>query len=404
MKSCLIGLGLVFVVTLTPAAERWVFEPRSGVSGAPVDGVFHHLDGSGRKHIAVAESLVAVTWEDNRDQAPQVYVALKSPEQSTFATALRASAGREAYEPAITAIDGKRFVLVYEQDEAVFARVVTTAGLAEPTLLGQISASHVSVAAFKDAIYSSWRERQAGKWFVKVAALKVGSGNQLQVESIRSVETTGLQTPVLFPTIAANEEGLVIAWEDRRAGHTRLLISHAATTAEPFSEPLALNEFFSERTEYDRGTGVTRVSLAAFGQDEVLAAWMDKRRGLAGYGIFAALGGADIFGPNEKVHGNEGDLLPHYNPATAGNSAGNFVIAWDDYRNGNLDVWIGTPDSDLEWGKDYAPAVASGSGEQSHPSIHLDDQDNLHLLWIERSHPDAASRLWYSFGRPVTTD
>jgi hypothetical protein len=214
------------------------------------------------------------------------------------------------------------------------------------------------------------------------------------------VEAGGSEFPVLSPSLAVNAAGLCIAWEDRRAGHTRLLVSHSADAETAFGPVRNLNEFFSNRNQYDKGSGVTRVSLAAFGGDEIVAAWMDKRRGGAGYGIFAALGaqGGDMFGPNEKVHGEPGDTLPHYNPATAGNAAGEFVVAWDDFRRGDSDVWMSAYGDNLEWGPDFSPPPASGAGEQSHPALALDAAGGLHLLWIEREQPDAPSRLWYSHG------
>jgi hypothetical protein len=230
--------------------------------------------------------------------------------------------------------------------------------------------------------------------------MRIDKAGRLSVERRRSVEADGLETPILFPVIVASEAGLCVAWEDRRAGHTRLLTSHSGDAGISFAAPQSLNEFFANRNQYDQGSGVTRVSLATFGADEILAAWMDKRRGGSGYGIFAALGsgGGDIFGPNEKVHGAVGDQQPHYNPATAGNRAGEFIVAWDDFRNGDSDVWISGYGDDLEWSEDYAPAVASGSGEQSHPSVALDERGNLHLLWVERDRLDGPTRLWYSLG------
>jgi len=401
MRFRFAGLCLALSILQAQASERWAFDKRIAVTGPPVDSVYQHLDGSGRKHIAVTSESVAVVWEDNRSQAPQIYVTLKSLTQETFPTALLASSGSEAYEPAIAAISGTRFVLAFEQDASVFARILTADGLAEATRLSPAPASHVSIGSFNDHVYASWREQDSGKWFVKVAALRVANANQLIVESIQSVEIEGLETAVLFPAIAVNSAGLCVAWEDRRAGHTRLLVSHAEDAGQSFTEPQTLNEFYSNRNQYDRGSGVTRVSLASFAQDEILAAWMDKRRGGKGYGIFAALGAdaGESFGPNEKVHSEEGDTQPHYNPATAGNPAGDFVIAWDDFRRGDSDIWISAYNPDLEWSQDYAPPVASGRAEQSHSSIAFDGQRNLHLLWIERSHPDGPSRLWYSRGR-----
>jgi hypothetical protein len=393
------GLCLALASFQVQASEHWTFESRISVSGSPVDAVYHHLDGAGRKHIAAGPESVAVVWEDNRSQAPQIYVTQKSLARQTFPAALPVSSGSEAYEPTIDALSDNRFVLAFEQDAAIFARVLSAEGLSEPAKLSQAAASHISIASLGDRVFASWRERDSGRWFVKVAALSITDDNRILVESSRSIEAEGLETPVLFPAIAANEAGVSIAWEDRRAGHTRLLFSHSADYGKSFSEAHSLNEFLSNRTEYDRGNGVTRVSLASFGADETLAAWMDKRRGGLGYGIFAALGDGESFGPNEKLHGEEGDTQPHYNPATAGNQTGDFVVAWDDFRRGDSDIWISSYNDDLEWSQDYAPAAASGDGEQSHPAIALDEQYNLHLLWIERSQLNRPSRLWYSLGR-----
>jgi hypothetical protein len=279
MRFRFAGLCLALAIFNTQASEYWIFDSRISVSGPRVDDVYHHLDGSGRKHIAVTAESVAVVWEDNRSSAPQIYVAQKSLIWETFAPALLVSSGSEAYEPAIDAISGNRFVLAFEQDASVFARILSQDGLAEPVRLSRATASHVSIDSFEDHIFASWREQDNGMWFLKVAALRIDNANRLTIESLQSVESRGLKTPVLFPAIAVNSAGLCVAWEDRRAGHTRLLFSHAGDGRKPFAEPQSLNEFFANRNQYDRGSGVTRVSMASFAQDEILAAWMDKRRG-----------------------------------------------------------------------------------------------------------------------------
>jgi hypothetical protein len=381
------ALCLVLVALPAQATDRWSFDTKLAVTGEPVSGVYPHLDGAGRKHIAIASEAVAATWEDNRSGAPQVYVALKANDRNRFA---------------IASLPQNRFALAWEQDGSIHARVLTDDGLGMPVALGSAGASHVSLASFGSRVFASWREQRDRLWFVKVAALSVTAAGKLGVESITSVEAAGLETQVLFPSIAVNDAGLSVAWEDRRAGHTRLLVSHSPDQAQSFGEPQHLNEFLSNRNQYDQGNGVTRVSLASFAQDEILAAWMDKRRGGLGYGIFAALGsdGGAIFGPNEKVHGEAGDKQPHYNPAVAGNPDGDFVVAWDDFRRGDSDIWLSAYNEDDEWSQDFSPAIASGAGEQSHPSIALDDQGRLHLLWIERADMDAPGRLWYSRAIP----
>lgn len=400
MKSCgwfvLLGLLSPFVL----AQEGWEFSPRIAIGNDPKPGVFHHLDGAGRKHIAVSDQTVAVVWEDNHLGNPQVFIALKQLSQSQFSTPIAISSGNEAYEPSIAAIPENRFMLSWEQDSGVYAGLIEDGQLKASRRLSAASSSHTSITALGDQAYVVWRQQQDREWQLKVAKL-VLRGDAFEIEIEQAIEAQSLPTPVLFPSISASGAGLCVAWEDRRSGHTRLLFSHSSDLVQGFSSPQSLNEYYSNRNEYDMGNGVTRVSITAFAEDEVLAAWMDKRRGQAGYGIFAALGadGGESFGPNEKVHGMEGDELPHYNPATAGNLESEFVVTWDDFRLGDSDIWLSTYNDDSEWGKDFAPTVASGQGEQSHPSIALDEAGNLHLLWIERSDLQAPTRLWYSQGK-----
>ena len=398
MKAVLFALCLGLALPAAQATDRWRFDSRIEVTAEPVAGVFTHLEGAGRKHIAVSKQSIAVVWEDDRSRDPQIYVAQKSFGQQRFSTALQVSDGNEAYEPAIAALSDAGFVLAWEQDGAVFARLLSAGVLAPALKLSHEGASHATAAAFGERIFVAWREQRDRDWFLQLAVLRQTDTDDLEIESSRSIESAGLKTPVLYPALAVNRAGLSIAWEDRRAGHTRLLYSHADRAGKNFSEPRFLNEFFSNRNQYDQGSGVTRVALAAFADDELLAAWMDKRRGGLGYGIFTALGADGDFGPNEKAHGEQGDKQPHYNPATAGNPAGDFVVAWDDFRRGDSDIWISSYDADDEWSLDHSPRVASGAGEQSHPSIALDTAGNLHLLWMERSELDAPGRLWYSRG------
>jgi len=402
MRAALVLLLLGALVGEAAASALWQFEGRLGVGGEAADGVYHHLDGAGRKHLAISAQTVAAVWEDNRSGDPQVYVALKRHGQVDFSPPLQVSGGSEAYEPVIAALGGNRFALAWEQDGAVHARLLQDGSLSPSSRLSAAAASHVSLASLGERAYAAWRERRDGTWFLQVAELRPSDSGGLAADGVKSVEAEGTRTPVQFPSLAVNEAGLCIAWEDRRAGHTRLLVSHSADAASAFDPPRHLNEFFSNRNEYDKGSGVTRVSLASFGADEIVAAWMDKRRGGSGYGIFAALGaeGGAMFGPNEKVHGEPGDTEPHYNPATAGNPAGHFVVAWDDFRHGDSDVWLSAYNDDLEWSEDFSPEVASGAGEQTHPAVALDPAGGLHLLWIERARPDAPSRLWYSYGAP----
>jgi hypothetical protein len=401
MMRVLILFVWMLLPTITVAAE-WVFSPKIALTGSATTGVFHHLEGAGRKHIAVSAEQVAVVWEDNSSGDPQVYLTHQAASDRRFQSAIRVSDGQEAYEPAIAALEAARFVVVYEQDGVVYARLFSPQGLGEAIQLSAegAAAGQASVAAYGGRAMAVWREKRQRRYGLKVVSL-TDTADGLKLGKRYQVEPEVLATPVLKPSITMNDSSVCIAWEDRRAGHTRLLVTTSDLVDVSFSTPAFLNEFYSKRNEYDKGNGVTRVSIAGFAEDEVLASWMDKRTGGKGYGIYAALGseGGVDFGPNEKVHGAQGDELPHYNPAVAGNRAGSFAVVWDDFRQGDSDIWLSHYNDDSEWSADYAPAIASGPGEQTHASIALDEKDVLYMVWIERQDSNSPTQLWFSFAR-----
>lgn len=398
MIRLITAVTLCFFIQPLLASEIWTFDEKMAITEIPVKGVYHHLEGAGRKHLAVSADSIAIVWEDNHNGDPQIYTSYKKLADHSFSRAFKVSTGIEAYEPAIAALTGSQFILAWEQDGAVYIRSLLNQKLSPPVKLSENSASHVTLATLDNKVFAVWREQRGRSWGLWVSQLSVDNAGLFTTISKNLVESEELEAPVLFPSIAVNETGLMVAWEDRQSGHTRLKYSFSADTGRSFSEPQNLNEFFSNRNKYDKGSGVTRVSMSSFSEDEFVASWMDKRRGGVGYGIFAAQGSEDSFGPNEKVHSQQGDALPHYNPATSGNKAGDMTIAWDDYRQGDSDIWISSFTDEDEWSIDFLPEPASGKGEQSHAAIVLDDRGGLHLVWIERNTIDDPSRLWYSYG------
>ena len=226
----MIALRFAFALCLfsgfTSAADYWAFEPRIAVSDPAEEGTFHHLDGAGRRHIAISGATVAVVWEDNRSGDPQVYAASKPPEGMRFGEAVRISDGTEAYEPAIVAIGNDRFAIAWEQDSAVYLQLFDGERSASRLQLGGNGSSHAALAFHGGRLYSAWRERRDGAWFIKVAAIDIDTSGELTRLSVTPVEASGIGAAMQYPALVVNDEGVCIAWEDRRAGHTRLLVSH----------------------------------------------------------------------------------------------------------------------------------------------------------------------------------
>jgi hypothetical protein len=194
----------------------------------------------------------------------------------------------------------------------------------------------------------------------------------------------------------------MLAWEDRRHGHTVIYSSRMEGGA--WNAPFRISQNptgKAQGTDLGRGTGAMRPSLAAYDGNSLAAVWLDKRDFLSGYDVYAALSTDDgkTYGKNLKAQDNFGDTYAQWHASAAGNGKGDLVIAWDDDRDGTPDIWLTWLTSN-GFAENVAPAVAAGSGNQTDPVLALDEVGNLHLVWMERD-AEGLSRIRYVVGVKV---
>lgn len=389
-------------------AAPWSFGDALTVARQPADAqapVFHHLDASGRRNIAVSPRGVAIAWEDDRDGTPRIYLAYKPMAADRFVDEVRVSGEGEAYEPSLVALDEDRFALAWEEADQVWMRLLRI-GTTAPTLgplyrLSLQRGAQASLSADGDALVAVWSERpqrfgriRASRLLPQALKLRVGEGCP--------VDAVPPSDEQLYPAAAVLQGRLVVAWEDRRPKHTIIM---AAIETQPgtcrFSAPARISDKRSSRNlPYGAGHGVSRVALRSVGDRTVFAAWADKRNFRNGYDIWGAFYrlGETGFGRNERVQDDFGGLSKQRHASVAGNVHGLLAVAWDDEREGNTDIMLSWREAD-GWSDDWPLPDASGPGWQSSPGIVLDDAGNLHAAWIERDRAGGATRLKYAFGR-----
>lgn len=417
------GVAATWVLAITlwaslPVRADWTFTPAVPVS--PVaqtrPGVFHHLESAGRKNIAVAGTSVAVIWEDNHTGQPAIYAALRQGDTGGFSAPIPLSAGKQAYEPVIVAAGAEGFIAAWEQDGQVWARTFSSSGAGPALVLDKRPSGQVSLASRLEnghlRMQAVWTRQ--GKRFHRVMTAAVQMvGEALRMGKAQPVDAEPPREEQLYPSVALTARATVVAWEDRRDGHTRLFYSRAGEE-KVFRAPRGLNTFIVGNVKLGKGTGVTRVALAAAGRAGVAAAWMDKRDFLSGYDIYAAFS-ADAgrgFGANEMVQDSFGNNTPQWHPAIAVCPDGLVAVTWDDRRDGTPDVWLswktawkadGAPaaQNSSSWSDDLGVGPASGPGVQADPVIACDGQNRLHLAWVGRAHAGGPTRVWYSRGRLV---
>jgi hypothetical protein len=398
--------ALLTTVSLGTQAQPWEFEAPIDVTAAGGDGIFHHLESSGRRNVAVSDDTVAVAWEDDRDGTPRIYLARKDREVREFSAAIKISGPGEAYEPSLLALTDKRFAVAWEENGRLHARLVGPAGASPVIIVEDTNATQASLAVHQQQlllVYSQTEGRYGRVWLQHLAIddLKIISKQRCPVDAEVARDDQ------LYPVAVSLGDHALVTWEDRRPGHTIIMAAQNSKQAPcRFTPPLRI----SERPQrpgppmpYGTGHGVARVALDNYGTNQALAVWADKRDFREGYDIYAAdyqAGKERLFGPNIKVQDSFGEYAQQWHASVAGHVDGKIVVAWDDNRDGTADIMLSWREGD-EWSDDIAVPGAAGPGEQNHPSISLDEEGNLHLAWVERQTIGGPTRLRYVFGRVV---
>ncbi|KPK38850.1 MAG: hypothetical protein AMJ69_07280 [Gammaproteobacteria bacterium SG8_47] len=401
MRGSLLLALCLFVSPAVVAAQPWVFDESIAVTQVQGGKIFHHLESSGRHNIAVSGTTVAVAWEDDRDGTPRIYLARKETRAAGFGDDVRISGNDEAYEPSLAALSAGRFVVAWEEAGQVLARIAGPRTLGPVLRLSQKEGGQPSLVVDGNQIIAVWSERGDGLGRIRLARLHVAEDSGLSAHGSCFVDPPPAQDEQLYPSAAVVDGDAVVVWEDRRLGHTVIMAAVGKSGSQcEFSSPQRISEQPNRaKSPYGKGHGVARATLASYGRSGLLVAWADKRDYRHGYDIYGAhYSGTSSFGPNVRIQDDFGELARQWHASAAGDRAGRVVVAWTDEREGNADVVLSWSEND-RWSDDTPVPPASGPGEQSHPSIVLAEQGDLHIVWVERDSKDAPTRLRYAQGR-----
>ena len=406
MRAWLLA-GLLGLLPVHAVAELWQFDPAMDVMAAAdaQTRFFHHLDSSGRRNLAATAAGVALTWEDDRDGVPRIYLGFKAIDEPGFGVEARISGEGEAYEPSIIALGEQRFLVAWEEAGQVIVRSVIInggVGLGKPLQLSEASGAQVNLIPGPSGAFALWSERGERFGRIRLARLSEDEQGVVKAGDACYVDPQPPTDEQLYPSGVLAGEDLVVAWEDRRPKHTIIMAASAGIEAPCRFTPASRISYKPEKNSlpYGTGHGVSRVAVGHFADNSAFAAWADKRSFRDGYDIWGAVYTADkqTFAANEKVQDDFSGLSKQRHACVDGLSDGMLLVVWSDEREGHADLMLSWRDAG-EWSDDWPIPVASGKGHQSNPSIALDSEGNLHVAWIERETVGGVTRLKYALGR-----
>ena len=291
--------------------------------------------------------------------------------------------------------------MAWEENEHVYLRVAGPEALGPIVTVSNKMSAQVSLARKGDHILLVFRKQP--QRFGRIMLHEYQLVDRLKIQAVNScrVDPAPPDDDQLYPVVSVLENRVVVAWEDRRPGHTIIMANQSLPGKScAFEPPVRISEKppVQRSVQYGTGHGVARVALANYGDRGLFAAWADKRDFREGYDIYGAdKQDGNAFGANVRVQDDFGGNYRQWHSTMAGHRDGHLIAVWTDERDGNMDIWFSWLE-DGEWSEDLALPGASGPGVQYHPSITMDADGNIHAAWIERDVVGGPTRILYTYG------
>ena len=154
-------------------------------------------------------------------------------------------------------------------------------------------------------------------------------------------------------------------------------LARAAPPPRPLSDaPWGANV----RVNDDAGTAYQWLpSIAVDAGGNAYAAWHDYRNGNMDI-YFSYRPASGNWGPNVRVNDDAGTAYQYY-PSIAVDASGNAYAVWNDWRNGNMDIYFSYRPVGGTWGVNVRVNDDAGTAWQDRPSIAVDPGGNAYAVW-----------------------
>jgi hypothetical protein len=326
-----------------------------------------------------------VAWEDYRsgqDIYAQRYTANGSPAGSNFKVNDDAGSSGQYY-PAVTKDNSGNFVITWHDNRNgnydIYAQRYNVSG--NPlganfkvnddagTLDQRYPAISVDGTGNFAITWTDYRDIIPDIYAQRYQSAGVPQGSNFKVNDDDQTATQG------SPAIAKDGSGKsVIVWEDHRYDPGDIYLQRYSSSGTPVGSNLMVN---------DDGGAITQMqpAVAMNGSGNSVVTWNDFRNN--NYDIYAQIydPSGNPGGANLKVNDDAG-TSPQHSPATAIANSGNFVICWQDYRDGNYDIYAqmyqfnGSP-----LGSNFKVNDDAGTTHQYSPSVAMDNSGNFVITW-----------------------
>jgi len=194
------------------------------------------------------------------------------------------------------------------------------------------------------------------------------------------------------PSVSTDGSGnFVIAWRYSRNDSTDIYAQRYASDGIALEGNFKVNDNMGTVWTHPRSTGHP-ISISSDGSGNLVIVWQDSRNDKGD--IYAQRYASDgtALGGNFKVNDDQESDFPEY-PFISSDISGNFVITWDEERNGDYDIYAQRYTGDgAALGSNFRVTNTS-DGRQDLPSVRLWN-NRIYTAWLDNRLDSTDSDIW----------
>lgn len=408
--------GPAIPASLPPSA----FEPNRRISDYAQARYWTHTFSSGGHSIALRGNTVVAVWYDVRRGNSDIYFAKSTDGGRTFGPNKRVNDDRTSevqYKPSIGVDESGTIYVAWRDGRKGNADIF----FARSTDGGKTFSKNVQLNDDRGAAYQgnptmgvnahgvvavAWSDARNEKDDIYIT---VSRDQGRTFSKNRRVNDDPDAPAHSHPAVAVDQSGTVFAaWEDFRRGNSDIYIARSDDGGKTFGPNRRVNDDEGEAPQISPSlvtgpAGEVYVAWGDFRNSPVTLGpphsatgeeqrWDESRSGNADIYFARSSDGGKTFSANIRLNDDTGTAAQAF-PSLSVSSGGVVAAAWEDFRNGNSDIYL---TKSADGGGSFTPNLRvnddTGRADQTHPSLVLDSNASAFLIWTDARNNRFSSR------------
>jgi len=203
-----------------------------------------------------------------------------------------------------------------------------------------------------------------------------------------------------IPAVAKLSNGdIVVVWQDGRNGKYDIYAQLYNSSGNKMGNNFRVNDDSGSSYQHDP-------AISADVSGNFMVVWRDERNGNPDIYAQRYNSSGNKMGNNFRVNDDSGSSYQS-DPAISVDVSGNFVVVWRDERNGNYDIYAQRYNSSgNKMGNNFRVNDDSGISYQSDPAISVDASGNFVVVWEDErnGNTDVYAQLFNSNGQRIRSN